>query len=97
MGLDMLIPFSILLVLVIYLIYTRSKFEKDIVQLYEKKFEEWKNNSSLDTKKDSNNESPKLLAGLVYKQGYKLKIELLDESVKDNLEKGKFKIDNLKG
>ena len=40
MGLDLLIPFGILLVLVIYLIYTRSKFEKDVVQLYEKKFEE---------------------------------------------------------
>lgn len=93
----MLIPFSILLILVIYLIYTRSKFEKDIVQLYEKKFEEWKSNSSTQEKKDSSNELPKHLVGLVYKQGYKLKIELLDESVKNNLEKGKFKIDNLKG
>lgn len=93
----MLIPFSILLVLVIYLIYTRSKFEKDIVQLYEKKFEEWKNSSTSNKEINQKEELPKHLVGLVYKQGYKLKIELLDESVKDNLEKGKFKVDNLKG
>lgn len=91
----MLIPFSILLILVIYLIYTRSKFEKDIVQLYEKKFEEWKRTSTF--KEEKKEDLPKVLVGLVYKQGYKLKIELLDESVKDNLEKGKFQTDNLKG
>lgn len=95
MSLDMLIPFSILLILVIYLIYTRSKFEKDIVQLYEKKFEEWKRTSTF--KEEKKEDLPKVLVGLVYKQGYKLKIELLDESVKDNLEKGKFQTDNLKG
>ncbi len=95
MSLDMLIPFSILLILVIYLIYTRSKFEKDIVQLYDKKFEEWKSTSTF--KEEKKEDLPKVLVGLVYKQGYKLKIELLDESVKDNLEKGKFQTDNLKG
>ncbi len=38
----MLIPFGILLALVIYLIYTRNSFEKNITKLYEEKFEEWK-------------------------------------------------------
>lgn len=93
MSLDLLIPFAILLSLVVYLIYTRSKFEKDIVQLYEVKFEEWKETNT-STKEEK---ICKELVGLVYKEGYKLNIELLNENVKDNLEKGKFGISNLKG
>lgn len=91
MGLDMIIPFGILLTLVIFLIYTRSKFEKDIVQLYETKFEEWKKN---DTSKVKDEVVHKELVGLVFKEGYKLKIDLLNENVKNNLEKGKFEITN---
>lgn len=94
MGLDMLIPFGILLTLVVYLIYTRSNFEKDIVQLYEKKFEEWKSTSN-SVQKDE--KVCKELVALVYKEGYKLNVELLNEDVKENLEKGKFKVTNLKG
>lgn len=87
----MLIPFGILLILVVYLLYTRSKFEKDIVQLYETKFEEWKKN---DTSKVKDEVVHKELVGLVFKEGYKLKIDLLNENVKNNLEKGKFEITN---
>ncbi len=94
MSLDLLIPFGILLALVIYLIYTRSKFEKDIVQLYEKKFEEWKDTSTVNDKEEV---AHKELVGLLYKTKYKLHIELLDEKVKPTLEKGKFTINNLKG
>ncbi len=94
MSLDLLIPFGILLTLVIYLIFTRSKFEKDIVQLYEKKFEEWKDTSTVNDKEEVPH---KELVGLLYKTKYKLHIELLDEKVKPTLEKGKFTINNLKG
>lgn len=94
MSLDLLIPFGILIILVIYLIYTRSKFEKDIVQLYEKKFEEWKNTSTVNDKEEV---AHKELVGLLYKTKYKLHVELLDEKVKPTLEKGKFTITNLKG
>jgi len=93
-SLDLLIPFGILIILVIYLIYTRSKFEKDIVQLYEKKFEEWKNTSTVNDKEEV---AHKELVGLLYKTKYKLHVELLDEKVKPTLEKGKFTITNLKG
>lgn len=93
MSLDLLIPFGILLALVIYLIYTRTIFEKDIVQLYEKKFDEWKETSTPNEEVKPSKE----LVGLVYKEGYKLNIELLNENVKPNLEKGKFNITNLKG
>ena len=97
MGLDLLIPFGILLALVVYLIYTRSKFEKDVVQLYEKKFEEWKDNTDF-LKKEEPEE--KQFIGLVFKTGYKIDIELYDETDKEMLQrsfdKGKYQIKNIK-
>jgi hypothetical protein len=89
----MLIPFGILLALVVYLIFTRSKFEKDVVDVYEKKFEEWKEFNTTTTKEV---EPVKQLVGLVYKTGYKVSVELLDDSAKAQLEKGKFEISNIK-
>ena len=77
MGLDLLIPFGILIAIVIYLIYTRSSFEKDITKLYDEKFDEWKKHSTIKEEKTSY----KQLVGLVYKTDYKLTIELLDENV----------------
>lgn len=89
MGLDLLIPFGILLALVIYLIYTRTKFEKDIVDTYEKKFEQWKDKSDL---KPTEEKVCKELVGLIYKEGYNISIDLLDESARSPLQRGKFKI-----
>lgn len=92
MTLDLLIPFGILLILVVYLIFTRNNFEKDIVSLYEEKFEEWKKHSTQEKEKTSQKE----LVGLVFKTDYKVNIELLDESVESILSRGKFEITNLK-
>lgn len=93
MPIDLMIPFGILLVLVIYLIYTRSKFEKDVVNIYEKKFEEWKSTTSFSQKEEIVH---KELVGLVFKEGHKTSIELLNPSIKSKLEKGKFKIYDIK-
>lgn len=89
MTLDLLIPFGILLAMVLFFIYTRSKFEKNIVQMYEKKFEEWKQNS---TSNEENQQKCKELVGLVYKEEYNISIELLDKSVKPRIQRGKFTI-----
>ena len=89
MTLDLLIPFGILLIMVIYLIYTRNKFEKNIVDLYDKKFEEWKDNSDI---KIGEKKVCKELVGLVYKEEYNISIELLDDSVKAQMQRGKFSI-----
>lgn len=89
MSLDLLIPFGILLTLVVYLIYTRTKFEKDIVSTYEKKFEEWKSNSDSNP---SEKKPCKELVGLIYKEGYNVSVELLDECARSPLQRGKFKI-----
>jgi hypothetical protein len=90
-GFDMLIPFTILLILVVYLIYTRTKFEKNIVDLYEKKFDEWKEHS---THNEKNDKKCKQLVGLVFKEEYNITIEMIEdnESVKNSLQQGKYKI-----
>ena len=92
MSLDLLIPFGILLIMVIYLIYSRNSFEKDITSLYEKKFDEWKKHSTIEEEKTSHKE----LVGLVYKTDYKVSIELLDENVQSALTRGKFEVSNIK-
>lgn len=88
MTLDLLIPFGILLFLVIYLIYTRAKFETNIVKLYEKKLEEWKKHS----KNDEKIEDKKELVGLVFKKDYKISIEYFDDKIEDILKRAKFEI-----
>jgi hypothetical protein len=91
--LDLLIPFGILLIMVIYLIYSRNNFEKDITKLYEEKFDEWKKHSTIEKEKTSHKE----LVGLVYKTDYKINIELLDDNVESALKRGKFEVSNIKG
>ena len=93
MGLDLLIPFGILLIMVVYLIYSRNNFEKDITKLYEEKFDEWKKHSTIEKEKTSRKE----LVGLVYKTDYKINIELLDDNVESALKRGKFEVSNIKG
>jgi hypothetical protein len=90
---DLLIPFGILLVMVIYLIYSRNNFEKDITKLYEEKFDEWKKHSTIGKEKTSHKE----LVGLVYKTDYKINIELFDSNVESTLKRGKFEVSNIKG
>lgn len=92
MSLDLLIPFGILLIMVIYLIYSRNSFEKDITSLYEKKFDEWKKHSTIEEEKTSHKE----LVGLVYKTDYKINIELLDSNIESALRRGKFEVSNIK-
>jgi hypothetical protein len=91
-SLDLLIPFGILLIMVIYLIYSRNNFEKDITSLYEKKFDEWKKHSTIEIEKTSHKE----LVGLVYKNDYKVTIELLNNDAESALKRGKFEVSNLK-
>ena len=91
MSLDLLIPFGILIILVVYLIYSRTKFEKDIVDIYEEKFEEWKNTTQT-TNDNKEKKVCKELVGLVFKEEYHLTIELLDNSASSLLHRGKFTI-----
>jgi hypothetical protein len=86
--LDLIIPFGILLVLVIYLIISRTKFEKNIVKEYEDKFENWK--LHVKPKEKEAEESKRELVGLVFKKNGKIDIELFDEYSNTRIQKGKF-------
>lgn len=88
MSLDLLIPFSILLVLVIYLIYSRNQFEQKMLSLYEEKFEAWKKHTTVNKEKTVSKE----LVGLIFKENDKINIELRNHSVKRRIEQGKFDI-----
>ncbi len=88
MSLDLLIPFGILLALVIFLIYSRTKFESQTIKEYEEKFENWKAHAKPEEKEIK--ESKKELVGLVFKKDGKIDIELFDEFSNDRIQRGKF-------
>jgi protein-tyrosine phosphatase len=87
-SLDLLIPFGILLVLVVYLISSRTKFEKQTIKEYEEKFENWKVHAKPQEKEVQ--ETKRELVGLVFKKNGKIEIELFDEFTNDRIQKGKF-------
>lgn len=88
MNLDLLLPFGILVVMVVYFIYSRQKFEKNIVSLYENKFENWKEHHAPEQKPMHHKE----LVGLMFKENGKITVELQNKSVKRAVEQGKFDI-----
>ena len=90
MSLDLVVPFGVLFSLVIYFMVTRAKFEKNIVNIYEEKFDEWKKHNPSDESKEK--KECKELVGLVFKTGYNIDIELLDQSLDDRMRRGKFNI-----
>ncbi|AXK48123.1 hypothetical protein CRU87_01540 [Aliarcobacter trophiarum LMG 25534] len=96
MAIDLLIPFAILLILVIYLIYSRNKFEKNIINLYENKFEEWKKYSK-NSEDTINNIDKKEIIALVFKENYKFSIEYFDKTLENSLKRAKFEIKQIGG
>jgi hypothetical protein len=75
LTLDLLIPFGILFFLVVYLIYSRVKFEKNIVKLYEDKLEEWKKHSKSDEKIETKKDYPTQLSEIFLEKDYDLKFK----------------------
>lgn len=92
MGLDLIIPFAILIILVVYLIYTRGSHEKEIVELYEKKFEEWKKFNSPVVEEKAKKE----FVGIVFNEGYKTTIEVFDKTIEERIKRGKFEVLQIK-
>jgi len=85
---DMMIPFIMLLILTIGLILERRYHEEKIVEIYEKKFENWQKHS-----KKEETVKCKELVGLVFLEDNKLTIEVLNnETVVDKLERKKYTI-----
>ena len=84
MEIDMLIPLIILGLMIGFLLYSRSAYEKEVVEVYEEKFKQWQEHSNLSAV------SHKELVGLVFDQDYELTIETLDDKCVDRLSRGKF-------
>lgn len=89
MQIDMLIPLVILGAIIVYLLYSRGRYEKEVVDIYEEKFEQWKQHS------DKSVTSQKRLVALVFDKDYELSIETLDDNCVDRLSRGKFHIRKL--
>ncbi len=83
----MMIPFIMLLIITIGLLLERKYHEDKIVNIYEKKFQEWKEHAT-----DEEKEPPKELKGLIFRQGYTISLELFDGSIKDPIERKKYTI-----
>lgn len=90
MPIDLMIPFGILFAIVIGLIYSRQKFEKEILDDYEDKYENWKKNTA--TVESEEKKECKELVGLIFKTGYNVEVELFDNTLKDRISRGKFNI-----
>lgn len=90
MSIDLMIPFGILFSMVIYFLISRQRFEKNVVDVYEDKFEEWKKH--VPSNESAEKKECKELVGLVFKTGYNIDIELFDENLRDRMSRGKFNI-----
>jgi len=89
-SIDLMIPVAILIFMVLYFLITRARYEKEVVSIYEEKFEEWKKHSP--SNENVEQKECKELVGLIFKTGYNIDIELLDENLKDRISRGKFNI-----
>ena len=90
MPIDLMIPIGILVIMVVYFLVTRARYEKEVVSIYEDKFEQWKKHSP--SVEQGEKQECKELVGLVYKTGYNIDIELFDENLNDRISRGKFNI-----
>lgn len=83
---SMVIPFIMLLIITIALVLERKFQEDKIVDIYEKKFEEWKQHTPISNEKKTCKE----LVGLVFLEDSKVTIEVLNSKVLDKLERKKY-------
>jgi len=84
----MMIPFIMLLIITIALILERKHHEDKIVDIYEEKFQQWKEHSS-----PNKEQKPcKELAGLIFLEDNKLTIEVINEKIVDKIERKKYNI-----
>ena len=85
---DLTIPFIILLLVVIFLLINRSRFESDVKKQFEEDLEKYK----LLEKKEVIKPKSKELKGLVFGVDGKVSIEVFDETTKSKIERSKFEI-----
>lgn len=83
----MMIPFIMLLIITVALILERKYHEDKIVDIYEKKYEEWKEHGSSTQKEEK---KYKELVGLVFKEDNTIIIESFDQTTNDKIDRKKY-------
>ena len=85
---SMIVPFLLLLILCVYLIYTRNAHEQELYESYDQKFEEWKKNSqsSVVTTKQ-----PRFV-GVIFEDDQKVVFEIFEKNAKEKIENQNFEI-----
>jgi len=87
----MMIPFIMLLIVTIALLLERKHQEDKVVEIYEKKLDEWKEHS---THKKEEPKKCKELVGLVFKEESSIIIETFDNQTTDKIERKKYTIES---
>ena len=90
----MMIPFIMLLIITIALVLERKHQEDKVVEIYEKKLEEWKEHSTHNTAETKESKKCKELVGLVFKEDTNLIIESFDKQTTDKIERKKYTIES---
>ena len=80
--------------MIIYLIYSRTKFEEDILITYEKKYEDWKKNSSNIKKEDIIEDNQKIV-GFIIRSRYKLRLKVFDKSSYNMIQRDKYDLEDI--
>ena len=76
----LVVPFVALLLLCVYLIYSRNKFEDNVLEIYEEKLENWKN---CDLEKSVPQQHTQKIVAIVWQHGDDFVAEFFDENAKE--------------
>jgi hypothetical protein len=87
----MTIPFIMLLIITIGLLLERKHQEDKVVEIYEEKFEQWKEQANLESVKPK---KCKELVGLVFSEGHSITIETFNQQTKDKIERKKYTLES---
>lgn len=75
-----LVPFVTLVLLSIYLLYQRNKFEQETYEMFENKLEDWKQTTLKEEATKLQPIDEKKPCGIVYKQNDQLVVEFFENS-----------------
>jgi len=92
----MMIPFIMLLIITVALLLERKHQEDKVVEIYEKKLEEWKEHSTHNTPTEEKPKKYKELVGLVFQEDTNIIIETFNQQTTDKIERKKYTVTSSK-
>jgi hypothetical protein len=88
---DIIVPFLLMLLIIVYLIYTRGAFEKELKESVASEFESWKEYEKSKELKSSALESSSFI-GFITKSGDDIKILSFDKDINLKLKDAKISL-----